>query len=166
MSPGSPYQPLHHALFVWATLRPPVQERCRGMVENMQKLKVEMQGLVEAVRDKEELAKRLQSEFDKMPKEANRGIYTRRIMDIIKQVRKQKQGIAKVSSPRVEEGQWCVGVGAEKGSILRSLAPLLVAPWMCGRGLAVGIVWPHSPSHAVGCGPISGLKLRRAVCHF
>jgi hypothetical protein len=66
------------------------------MVENMQKLKVEMQGLVEAVRDKEELAKRLQSEFDKMPKEVNRSIYTRRIMDIIKQVRKQKQGIAKV----------------------------------------------------------------------
>ena len=31
-----------------------------------------------------------------MPKEVNRSIYPRRIMDIIKQVRKQKQGIAKV----------------------------------------------------------------------
>jgi hypothetical protein len=66
------------------------------MVEGMQKMKVEMQGLVEAVRDKEELAKRLISEYDRMPKEVNRAIYTRRIMDLIKQVRKQKQGIAKV----------------------------------------------------------------------
>ena len=62
----------------------------------MQKLKVEMQGLVEVLREKEELAKRLNLEFDRMPKEVNRAIYTRRIMDIIKQVRKQKQGIAKV----------------------------------------------------------------------
>ena len=48
------------------------------------------------VRDKDERAKLLQDELEKMPKNVNRSLYTYRIMDIIKQVSKQKAEIAKI----------------------------------------------------------------------
>ncbi len=73
-----------------------VQERCRGLVEVMQKLRAEAASLMESLREKEDRARRLNAEFDRIPKEVNRSVYTRRILDIVKQVRKQKVEIAKV----------------------------------------------------------------------
>ena len=48
------------------------------------------------VRDKDERAKLLQDELEKMPKNVNRNLYTYRIMDIINSIAKQKTEIDKI----------------------------------------------------------------------
>ena len=48
------------------------------------------------VRDKDERAKLLQDELEKMPKNVNRNLYTYRIMDIINSIAKQKAEIDKI----------------------------------------------------------------------
>ena len=50
-----------------------------------------MQQMAGEVRDKDERAKLLADELEKMPKNVNRNLYTYRIMDIINSISKQKQ---------------------------------------------------------------------------
>jgi chromosome segregation ATPase len=66
------------------------------MLEAITRMRSEMAVLVEQLRDKEERALKLNAEFESMSKEVNRNVYTRRIIDIIKQIRKQKSEIARI----------------------------------------------------------------------
>jgi coiled-coil domain-containing protein 22 len=68
------------------------------MVTEMKNRRGEMQKMGATIREREERYRALSEEYEKMPKNVNRGLYTYRIMDIIKQVRKQKTEIAKVET--------------------------------------------------------------------
>jgi coiled-coil domain-containing protein 22 len=70
--------------------------RCKAMVEEMKKCRVEMQAMANEVRVKEEAMKLLSEELAKMPKNVNRTLYTYRIMDIISSIAKQKKEIDKI----------------------------------------------------------------------
>ena len=72
------------------------KERCKKMVTEMKNRRGEMQKMGATIREREERYRALSEEYEKMPKNVNRGLYTYRIMDIIKQVRKQKEEIAKI----------------------------------------------------------------------
>ena len=67
------------------------------MVDEMKAKRSEMQTMSGTIREREERYRALAEEFERMPKNVNRSMYTYRIMDIIKQVRKQKVEILKVS---------------------------------------------------------------------
>lgn len=72
--------------------------KCKLMVEEMKKCRVEMQAMANEVRVKEEAMKLLSEELAKMPKNVNRTLYTYRIMDIISSIAKQKKEINKIIS--------------------------------------------------------------------
>jgi hypothetical protein len=83
-------------MLVEATLTVCVQERCKKMVGEMKSKRTEMQEMGRVIHEREERYKILAEEYSKMPKNVNRSLYTYRIMDIIKQIRKQKLEIQKV----------------------------------------------------------------------
>ena len=64
----------------------------------IKKMRADIASMATQIREKEALTIKLKEEYDKMPKNINRTAYTYRIMDIIKQVRKQKTEIAKVET--------------------------------------------------------------------
>jgi hypothetical protein len=66
------------------------------MVDEMKNRRSEMQTMSGTIREREERYRALAEEFERMPKNVDRSMYTYRIMDIIKQVRKQKIEILKV----------------------------------------------------------------------
>ncbi len=72
------------------------KETCRKMVEEMKSMREEMKGMASQVREKEERFELLKAEFQRMPKNINRIQYTYRIMDIIKQIKKQNVEIEKI----------------------------------------------------------------------
>lgn len=72
------------------------REQCRFKVQEMKRMRAEMQEMAARIREREETARTLSAEYAAMPKGKNRAFYTMRIMDIIKQVRKQKAEIARV----------------------------------------------------------------------
>ena len=55
-----------------------------------------MKEMASTIREKEARLKALAKEYEKMPKSVNRALYTYRILDIIKQIRKQKDEIARI----------------------------------------------------------------------
>jgi len=56
----------------------------------------EMRTMAQQIRDAEERHRLLAVELEKMPKNINRAVYTYRILDIIKQVRKQRLEISRI----------------------------------------------------------------------
>jgi chromosome segregation ATPase len=70
--------------------------RCKAMVAEMQKCRVEMQAMAKEVRAKEDQAAQLEDELAKLPQNVNRTLYTYRIMDIIGSIAKQKKEIDKI----------------------------------------------------------------------
>ena len=68
----------------------------RWKVAEMRRMREEMRGMAGTIREAEERYKLLSEEFEKMPKSINRAVYTYRIMDIIKQIRKQKNEIERI----------------------------------------------------------------------
>ena len=59
-------------------------------------MREESKGLVRTLRERDELAKALADEYEKMPKEVKRSSYVNRILDIIKNVNKQKAEIDRI----------------------------------------------------------------------
>lgn len=55
-----------------------------------------MKQIAEEARMKDELYKQLTAEYEKMTKDINRSVYTRRILEIVKNIKKQKEDIDKV----------------------------------------------------------------------
>ncbi|XP_022086437.1 LOW QUALITY PROTEIN: coiled-coil domain-containing protein 22 homolog [Acanthaster planci] len=65
-------------------------------LEDIQALRDRMKEVVDETRGKEELHKQLVSEYERMTKDVNRSAYTRRILEIVANIKKQKQEIQKV----------------------------------------------------------------------
>ncbi len=65
-------------------------------LEDIQDLRDRMKDAVDETRAKEELQKQLAAEYERMTKDVNRSAYTRRILEIVGNIRKQKDEIQKV----------------------------------------------------------------------
>ncbi|EEC09626.1 coiled-coil domain-containing protein, putative [Ixodes scapularis] len=65
-------------------------------LEEIKSLKDKMREISEQARSKEELHKQLVSEYEKLAKDVNRSSYTKRITEIVGNIKKQKEEIAKV----------------------------------------------------------------------
>ncbi|XP_064637676.1 coiled-coil domain-containing protein 22 homolog [Lineus longissimus] len=65
-------------------------------LEDIKELREKMKELADDAREKEELQKQLVSEYERMTKDVNRSAYTRRIMEIVQNIKKQKAEIDKV----------------------------------------------------------------------
>jgi len=55
-----------------------------------------MATMADEIRDKEERRRLLEEEYNKIPKNINRSLYTYRIIDIIGSIAKQKKGIDRI----------------------------------------------------------------------
>jgi hypothetical protein len=95
--------------------------KCKAMVEEMKKCRVEMQAMANEVRVKEEAMKLLSEELARMPKNVNRTLYTYRIMDIISSIAKQKKEIEKIIS-EISNVQKEINATGEKLSRAEALA--------------------------------------------
>ncbi|EQC31435.1 hypothetical protein SDRG_11034 [Saprolegnia diclina VS20] len=69
---------------------------CRRLHDTITAYRDELTSLVESVGQKKTQREALQRKYAAAPKSINRSVYTSRIMDIIKQVHKQKADIAKI----------------------------------------------------------------------
>ena len=69
---------------------------CKWKVGEIKRMRNEMRSMAQSIREAEERHKLLLVELEKMPKNINRAVYTYRILDIIKQVRKQKIEISRI----------------------------------------------------------------------
>ena len=65
-------------------------------LEEIKEFRGRMKAVADEARRKEELAKQLTSEFERMTKDVNRSAYTRKIMEIVANIKKQKQEIDKI----------------------------------------------------------------------
>lgn len=70
--------------------------KAKAMVDEMKRCRGEMNAMVLDVRDKDDRHRLLEERYAAMPKNVNRALYTYRIMDIIKQIAKQKGEITKI----------------------------------------------------------------------
>ncbi|XP_057312533.1 coiled-coil domain-containing protein 22 homolog isoform X2 [Hydractinia symbiolongicarpus] len=65
-------------------------------IEQVRSLRDKMKSAADETRGKEELLKQLAAEFERMSKNVNRSSYTKRILEIVGNIKKQKEEIAKV----------------------------------------------------------------------
>ncbi|KAH3758243.1 coiled-coil domain-containing protein 22 [Pelomyxa schiedti] len=72
------------------------QGESRGKLEEVKMMRVEMKHLVDEIRQKDERYKQLVEVFKGLGTEMNRTAYTRRILEIVKNVKKQKVDINKI----------------------------------------------------------------------
>jgi uncharacterized protein YajQ (UPF0234 family) len=61
-----------------------------------QALREEMKTVAEEARGREALCRQLENDLTKLPKDANRDSYTQRTMEIVRNISRQKDDIAKV----------------------------------------------------------------------
>ena len=72
------------------------KEDAKARLVKVKEMREESKGLVRTLRERDELAKALADEYEKMPKEVKRSSYVNRILDIIKNVNKQKAEIDRI----------------------------------------------------------------------
>lgn len=65
-------------------------------VDQIKRMRIEMKQKAQQLREKDALYKQVLEELNKMPKSINRQVYVKRIMDIVKNLDKQKVDIARV----------------------------------------------------------------------
>jgi len=65
-------------------------------LEKVKEMRAKMKGLVEDIHLKEDHYKQLQDIYNALPKDLTRAVYTRRILEIVKNVKKQKVDIDKI----------------------------------------------------------------------
>lgn len=65
-------------------------------LEEIKAFRVRMKEVADDARNKEELQKQLMAEYERMTKDVNRSAYTKRIMEIVSNIKKQKDEIDKV----------------------------------------------------------------------
>lgn len=70
--------------------------RCRQFVAEMKTFRQEMKDMAVVIQEKMDSVRVLDKTFSQLPQNLNRNMYTARIMEIIKQVHKQKAEIAKI----------------------------------------------------------------------
>jgi myosin heavy subunit len=74
------------------------RERAEAQLRQMQTMRGEIRELAAAARAREEEQRRLLSEYEAAPKSVNRAAFVKRIMEIIKNVKKQEVEIAKITA--------------------------------------------------------------------
>ncbi|KAJ6247343.1 jm1 protein [Anaeramoeba flamelloides] len=74
------------------------KEMWKVKIEKIKVMRNEMKDLVYTIKEKEGVYKQLIKEFKKLPKNIHRANYTKRIIEIVKNVKKQKTGITKILS--------------------------------------------------------------------
>eukprot|EP01052_Picozoa_sp_SAG31_P028240 SAG31_NODE_2710_length_5214_cov_1.789628_3_plen_116_part_00 len=72
------------------------KEDAKAKLIKVKEMREESKALVRTLRDRDELAKALADEYEKMPKDVKRSSYVNRILDIIKNVNKQKAEIDRI----------------------------------------------------------------------
>ncbi|XP_067664009.1 coiled-coil domain-containing protein 22 homolog [Haliotis asinina] len=72
------------------------ESEAQKKLEEIKAFRARMKEVADDTRHKEELHKQLQSEYERMTKDVNRSAYTRKIMEIVGNIKKQKQEIDKV----------------------------------------------------------------------
>ena len=105
-------------------------EATKAKLNDIKKLRADIASMATQIREKEALAIQLQEEYDKMPKIINCTAYTHRIMDITKQIQKQKTEIKKVVSD-VHEVQKAINKAADALARREAVADEVV--WQKGR---------------------------------
>ncbi|XP_033098923.1 coiled-coil domain-containing protein 22 homolog [Anneissia japonica] len=65
-------------------------------LEDIKSLREKMKELAEETRGKEDMLKQLAGEYERMAKDVNRSAYTRRILEIVSNIKRQKQDIDKI----------------------------------------------------------------------
>lgn len=70
--------------------------RCRQFVAEMKTFRQEMKDMAAVIQEKMDSVRILDKSFAQLPQNLNRNMYTARIMEIIKQVHKQKAEISKI----------------------------------------------------------------------
>jgi chromosome segregation ATPase len=71
-------------------------EEAKGKLEKIKSMRLEMRQIADEVRAKEQKYQELLETYGSLPKDVHRGNYTDRILDIVKNVKKQKVDIDKV----------------------------------------------------------------------
>jgi hypothetical protein len=71
-------------------------DQAGALLEQIKQMRAEMKQLIDEIHNKDEQYKQLHDQFSKLPKDVNRSIYTKRIMEIVKNVKKQKVDIDKI----------------------------------------------------------------------
>jgi hypothetical protein len=77
----------------------------KALVERRERVRDDLRAAIAAARDKEQRIAQLQAELARLPHDVNRAVYTRRILEIIKNVKKQQVDIDKVCYSG-ETGEW------------------------------------------------------------
>jgi len=81
------------------------QDDTKRMIEQIREMRVQMKALAAELQSKEETYKELLDTYTRLPKNVNRAVYTNRILDIVKQVKKQKVDINKVRAASLESAK-------------------------------------------------------------
>lgn len=68
----------------------------RLLSDRREQVREEMRAVIAAAREREERVVQLQAELERLPKDVRRELYTDRILEIIKQVKKQQIDIDKI----------------------------------------------------------------------
>jgi len=72
------------------------QSEVETRIEQIRVLREKMKSVTDDTRDKEEMLKQLVSEYESLSKDVNRSSYTKRILDIVASIKKQREQIAKI----------------------------------------------------------------------
>ena len=88
--------PLEEELGTLKCKRDMRRKKIEAKIEELKRLRNDINSMADDIREKEARALKLKAEYEKMPKNINRSIYTYRIMDIINSINKQKTEIKRV----------------------------------------------------------------------
>ncbi len=102
-------RPLDERLAVHANAAKRRRERAEAQLRHMQQMRGEMRELAAAARAREEDQRRLLAEYEAAPKTVNRAAFVKRIMEIIKNVKKQEAEIHKIAADMREVQRECNG---------------------------------------------------------
>jgi DNA repair ATPase RecN len=72
------------------------KEECRLKLEAIKRMREDMKDMVLQLREKDDVHKNAVEELNKLPKSVNRQVYIKRIMDIVKNLDRQKVDIRKI----------------------------------------------------------------------
>lgn len=72
------------------------QDESKSKLEQIKVMRGQMKALVEEIHQKEDHYKQLVEAYENLPKDVTRAVYTRRILEIVKNVKKQKVDIDKI----------------------------------------------------------------------
>jgi hypothetical protein len=72
------------------------KRECASKLERIKTMRSEMKEMIAEVREKDETVTQKTAEYERMNKDADRALYTKRILDIVKNVKRQNDEIGKI----------------------------------------------------------------------